>query len=194
MTAETLPEDDHSLFFAILTCCDREDGRFGPATWRECDTFRMSYYTRTDGHQRSCVIVKAEFQLPDPSADVCEYVAELKRIHKEATDIALGREKCKNCGETKAKCEADREAMLSFPDPFDEMDSASEAIARRMEDALEREQRISERSDDELEHLRTCIDNERANCVAQIDRLTAIISERDAEIAELRAVTRTPKV
>lgn len=50
-----------ALFLVRLTCCERDDGTWGPDTWTRCDEFRESYLSGPsvngpDGHRRSAVI------------------------------------------------------------------------------------------------------------------------------------------
>lgn len=45
----------NQLFCVNLTCCGRDDGKFGPTTWIEADRFREEYISVLD-HNRSAII------------------------------------------------------------------------------------------------------------------------------------------
>jgi hypothetical protein len=51
------------LFEVAMTCCDRDDGRFGPVPWSTADEFREAYLSGpgvgSGGHVRSAIIVDA---------------------------------------------------------------------------------------------------------------------------------------
>lgn len=59
-----------AAFLVRLTCCGRDNGVYGPATWSEADEFRESYLSGQGvrigtsdpfqtGHDRSAIIVAA---------------------------------------------------------------------------------------------------------------------------------------
>ena len=58
-----------ALFVVRLTCCERDDGSWGPNTWKRCDEFRDSYLngegvSSPGGHRRSAII-EAATRIPE---------------------------------------------------------------------------------------------------------------------------------
>lgn len=53
------PDEGGGLFLVKLTCCGRDNGTWGPCSWKEADEFREHYTTDTGGHTRTGIIVAA---------------------------------------------------------------------------------------------------------------------------------------
>lgn len=55
-------------FIVRLTCCDQDNGRYGPvATWKEADDFCESYIAHADGHKRTAIIEAVPTSGPSPA-------------------------------------------------------------------------------------------------------------------------------